>query len=268
MLDQGRLVEHAAARQIDQERRGLHRRDHVAVDEVMRFLGVGHQQHQEVGARGKFLKLAPRMHLVEMRRAGAAAAHADHGHAEQLAALGEMLGQQTQADDDDGLAFEDRLAPLLPFGLGLVEQVLFEVARQRDHVEEGKLAHLRAVDAAGRGQQHVRRQHARRRQRLGAGGQRLHPFQVLGLGDQRGRNVMAEPEDHVDVGNDVFDVLDVVSNMELHGRKALRQQRAILRPSHVENENLCRHDCAAQLAPVQFFSMSPCASTYCRNQTV
>ena len=98
---------------------------HVAIDEMMGFLGVGHQQHQEIGAGRQFHELASRMHLVEMRRAGAAAADADHGHAEQLAALGQMLGQQAQADDDDGLAFEDRLAPLLPFCLGLVVQHSF-----------------------------------------------------------------------------------------------------------------------------------------------
>jgi hypothetical protein len=79
---------------------------------------------------------------------------------------------------------------------------------------------------------------------------------------------MTEPEDYVDAGNDVFDILDVVSNMKLDGRKTLRQQRAILRPPYIENQNLRGHDCAAQLAPVQFFSMSPCASTYCRNQMV
>ena len=116
-------------------------------------------------------------------------------------------------------------------------QVLFEVARERDHVEEGKLAHLRAVDAARRGQHHVRRQHARRRQRFGAGGQRLHPFEVLRLGDQRGRDVMAEPEDHVDVGDDAFDSSDVCPIWNATVGKRLRQKRAVLlAPAHRKSE--------------------------------
>jgi hypothetical protein len=89
------------------------------------------------------------MDLIEVRRLAPSAADADDGHAEQLGSLGKILGENAQADDDDGLAFEDRLVPLIPFSLSLVALHLPEIAVERDHVEEGKLAHLRAVDAAG-----------------------------------------------------------------------------------------------------------------------
>ena len=66
----------------------------------------------------------------------------------------------------------------------------------------------------------------------------------------------------------LFGILDMVADMEFDGGKSLRQQRAILRAPHVEDENLVVMIAPSQLAPIHLPSMSPCLSTYCRNQTV
>src|SRR5690242_13068317 len=98
------------------------------------------------------------MHLVEMRSFGAAVAHAEHVHAKQLAALGEVLSEEAEADDHEGLVFENRLVPLVPSALRLVALHPPKVAVQRDHVEKRKLAHLWPMDAAGRGEHDMRRE--------------------------------------------------------------------------------------------------------------
>jgi hypothetical protein len=84
------------------------------------------------------------------------------------------------------------------------------------------------MDATGRGEQHVRRRTP------GAVSVSVPVVSacthlILGLGDQRGRNVMAEPEDHVDAGNTPRRPRRG-AQYGIDGRKTLRQQRAILRP--------------------------------------
>ena len=65
------------------------------------------------------------------------------------------LPGRAEADDDDRLAPEHRRRQHLPPARVLVAQELSPAARERQHVEQRGLRHLRPVDAAGRGDEHV-----------------------------------------------------------------------------------------------------------------
>ncbi len=84
----------------------------------------------------------------------------------------------------------------------------------------------------------MRRQHAGRGQRVGAGGERLHPFQRLARGDHRVRDVVAERDDDFEIGDHGVGLLGVMHGMEDDRGKAPRQTVAVLLGVHVENENL------------------------------
>jgi hypothetical protein len=87
----------------------------------------------------------------------------------------------------------------------------------------------------------LRRQHARRGQRLGAGGERLDPFQFFRLGDQRRRDVVAEAHDDVEIAGNRLGVLAVLDGVESDRWETFRQPVQILLRIEMDNENLRRH---------------------------
>ena len=82
------------------------------------------------------------------------------------------------------------------------------------------------------------REDTRRGEGLGAGGQRLDPFQFRRGGNQLGRNVVAQTHDDFDVGDHGRGFARMVDGVKFDRRKALRQPLTILFRAEVQNENL------------------------------
>ena len=65
--DERIFVEHTAAREVDQERRGLHRGEHAVVDDVAGVVFQRHQQHEVIQLGRRLRDLGARVDLVEAR---------------------------------------------------------------------------------------------------------------------------------------------------------------------------------------------------------
>src|SRR5437867_1183234 len=72
----------------------------------------------------------------------------------------------------------------VPYMASLVLQHLGKLAREREHEQERELRHLRSVETAGGGHQHLRRQVGQRRDVIGPGRQGLDEAQPRHGGDQ------------------------------------------------------------------------------------
>ncbi len=173
---QGRLVDDGATRQIDQEAARLDGGQHVRVEQVAGGVVQRQQQDGEVGLPQGGLDLRPGQDLIEMRLGPDGLGHADHPHAEGLAPGRQRGGDDAHADNDHGLVEQQALRPPLPLRRILVVHHPVHSPQQGEHVDEGHFGHLRAVNAARRGDHQVARQavlHADNA--VNAGGQGLEP---------------------------------------------------------------------------------------------
>src|SRR4029078_12228359 len=104
--DQSRLIDDAAARDIDQVSRRLHRRKDLRADNIACF-GAQWREHDEkieiAGHLGEFVAVR---HSVEVLGFTRAAADTDNVQAKGLADRREIFGDQSDPENADGLACE------------------------------------------------------------------------------------------------------------------------------------------------------------------
>ncbi len=113
-LDQRRFVDHAATRDVHKVRGWLHRCQNPFADDAACFRGQRRQRHEIVEFRHHLHQVAARHDAIEAGGGAWATADADDFHAEGLADWRQIFGDQTDAENADGLAFKQLRRPALP----------------------------------------------------------------------------------------------------------------------------------------------------------
>ena len=177
-LDQRRLVDHAAARDIHKIGGGLHGGEQFRADDVARLGRQRCEHHQIVKFAGDLHEFAARDHAVEAGRRARAAADADHRHMKRLADRRQVFRDQPDAENADGFAGQELRRPALPFGVLLRAHGARQVAGERQHERDGGFRHRRAVDAADIGDDDLFAERGQVDDVVDAGAERLDPFQL------------------------------------------------------------------------------------------
>src|SRR4029078_2654219 len=104
-------------------------------------------------------------------------------------------------DSTDGhcVQKEPTCSPALTLRLALIAQHFRDAARQRDHIKQRKLRHLRAVDAARCGDDRTLWEGLEAAQRVDAGCQRGDPAQFWHGGQKLIRYMMSKRSEHLGV---------------------------------------------------------------------
>jgi len=239
--DQRLLVHHRPAREIDQNAARLHRAEHARIDQMRRARRQRHQQNHEIGERRRLRQLHALHQLLEMRRAVTRVAHPDDAHAERDAARRKLPRDRADADDHRGLSEGQPLRPALPGVRRLIALHAVKIARQRDHRQKRKLRHLRPVNAARRGDQHVRLQCRQRLQAVGAGRHRADVAQPRHATDELVAHVMRHRQQDLGFGAAAERHLLIGRVVELDGRTLLGQRGGLDVSAAVHDQSTHAH---------------------------
>ncbi len=200
-LDQRRFVDHAAARDIDQERARLHDGKHLLADDAARLGRQRRERDQEIELGRDLHQIVTVHHAVEARRRPRTAADADHRHMKRLADRREVFGDQPDAENADGLAGEQRRRPALPCVFLLRAHRARQVTGKRQHEGDGCFRHRRAMNAADIGDQHLFAERGQVDDVVDTGAERLDPFQLGRIAHHMVGHGRREAQQDLGVGN-------------------------------------------------------------------
>src|SRR4029077_12669544 len=135
------------------------------------------ERNQKIELRDDLHEIVAMRHAVEALRLTRTDADTDHRHVEGLADWSAIFYDQANAENADGLAGEQRGRPAFPLALVVRNTGARQIARERQHIGDGRFLYWRAVNAAHIGDQPL---FAERRQVddvVDAGAERLDPFE-------------------------------------------------------------------------------------------
>ena len=178
-LDQRRLVDHAAARDIDQIGGRLHGGEHLRADDAARLRRQRRQRHQDSRVRAR---------SSPDRRARPCGRSLAPARGLPLMPITVMPNCLQIGARYSAISPTPRMPTVLPASscAGQRSHWRFvlragrarQVARQRQHIGDGRFRHRRAVDAADIGDQHLFAERGQVDDVVDAGAERLDPFQL------------------------------------------------------------------------------------------
>ena len=101
------------------------------------------------------------------------------------------------------------------------------VARQREHVGDGRFRHRRAVDAADIGDHHLFAERGQVDDVVDAGAERLDPLQLRRVAHDVVGHRRRKAQQNVDVGDIGADIVVMADDVDGQLRKALQQHRLV-----------------------------------------
>ena len=191
-LQEGLLVDHVAARGVDEAGPGLHGRERLASHEAARLVGGREVQGDEVAhpveVLGRVRLLDAQLPVAALRHEGVVG-H-DH-HPEALRALGDHLPDAAEAEHAEGLAGDLDAAELraLPAPLHQARVGLGDVARLRHHQGDGVLGRRQGVGPGGVADDDAPAGGRRDVDVVDAGAGAAHHLEPVRAGDQLGRDL-------------------------------------------------------------------------------
>ena len=153
-VDQGRLVDHPAPADVDEDAARRQALDGRPVDQAGRLLGHGQAHHHGVGLAGQLGQALGAVDLVDpLGRRALGAPEPDRAHAKGLAQPGHLAPDLAQPEQEQGLAGQlpERAAGLGPDLGPLVLDQPGQLLGHGQQPEDGELGQRHRVDAAGGG---------------------------------------------------------------------------------------------------------------------
>src|SRR6267143_6180254 len=127
------LVHHAAAREVDEEGGGPHRREYFRVDDVFRLGSEGRKEHEIVVVLHRLRELLAAEHCIEPFNLALRRGDAHHLHPQRLALRSELLRDRADAENSRGFSLEQLHRKAVPLALRLLAERARQLAREREH---------------------------------------------------------------------------------------------------------------------------------------
>ena len=219
--DEGRLVDHRAAADVEEPRRRPHRRQRPRAEEASRAVGQRQHDDHEVGLAERARQRGQPVHALGLAHGAAGAADADDAQAQRARGGGDRAADVAEADDGHRLAREAIGEDLLaPAPLTLRGAIGLRVLGDPQAPAQDVLAHPRPEDAGRARDRHTGREGGDERP-VDAGAHRLQPRQPRRARVEVGRKLP---------GVDDVGVAD--GGRRLRGRRAHGQTDARARRAH------------------------------------